>query len=142
MARTATYSARFATRVRPAHERKPLRMADVVGLAVGAALLMAVLSVLVIVVPKFQPVQRSQPTPEEIAAKIHRDNLKARSSYRQGSILIVDPESCTDYAFDNWTGNVRYKNEVDCDDRVAQMQKSQTESSVERMRTVVQGFRR
>jgi len=117
-------------------------MADVVGLAVGAALLIAVLSVLVIVLPKFQPVQSPQPTPEEIAAKIHQDNLRARSSYRQGSILIVDPESCTDYAFDNWTGNVRFKTEVDCDEQLAKMRKSQTESSVERMRTVVQGFRR
>lgn len=116
-------------------------MADVVGLAVGAALLLAVLSVLVIVLPKFEPAPH-QPTPEEIDARVHQENLKARTAYRQGSILIVDPDSCTDYAFDNWTGNVRFKNEVDCDDRVAKMQKSQTETSVERMRTVVQGFRR
>lgn len=116
-------------------------MADVVGLAVGAALLIAVLSVLVIVLPKFQPTPH-QPTPEEIDARVHRENLKARTAYRQGSILIVDPESCTDYAFDNWTGNVRFQNEVDCDERVSKMQKSQSETSVERMRTMVEGFRR
>jgi len=116
-------------------------MSDVVGLAIGGVLLAVVLSVFIFVVPKFQVAQH-QPTAEEIAARVHQQNLKARTSYRQGSILIVDPDSCTDYAFDNWTGNVRYRNEVDRDERLAKMQKSQSESSVERMRTMVEGFRR
>ncbi|MCW5691414.1 MAG: hypothetical protein KIT48_03540 [Pseudolabrys sp.] len=110
-------------------------------MAVGAALLVGVLAALVVFGPKFQPTHR-EPTAEEVAANIHRENLRARSAYRQGSILIVDPDSCTDYAFDNWTGNIQYKSDVDCDARLAAMQKSQTQNAAERVRSVVEGFRR
>lgn len=135
MARIATY------RTKLAHQRKPLRMSDATGLSIGAALLVAILTTLVFVVPKLEPAQH-EPTPAEIAAKIRQENLKARMAQRQGSILFVDPDSCSDYAFDNWTGNVRYKNEIDCDERIANMQKSQSDKAAERMRTVIEGFRR
>ena len=117
-------------------------MSDIAGLAVGAVLLVGVLAALVFLVPKFQPASHV-PTPEEIAAKTHKENLKARLSYRQGSILIVDPESCTDYAFDNWTGNIRYRSDVDCDEQVARMMQSgKAQEGAERMRSVIEGFRR
>lgn len=116
-------------------------MSDIVGLTAGAALLIAVLAALVVFLPKFQPSQR-EPTADEIAAKIHQENLRARSAYRQGSILIVDPDSCTDYAFDNWTGSIKYNSDVDCDARLAAMQKSQAQNAAERVRSVVEGFRR
>jgi len=116
-------------------------MSDIVGLTVGAAFLVGILAVLVVFGPKFQPAPR-EPTAEEIAAKVHKENLRARAAYRQGSILIVDPDSCTDYAFDNWTGNVQYKSDVDCDARIAAMQKSQAQNAADRVRSVVEGFRR
>ncbi|KQZ00704.1 hypothetical protein ASD45_07450 [Pseudolabrys sp. Root1462] len=132
---------RFALRSPPAHKRKPFRVSDIVALGIGAALLIAALAALLFIVPKFRPAE-PVPTPAEIAARIRIENAEARLAYRQGSILVVDPDSCTDYAFDNWSGSVRYQSVVDCDERLAKMQKAQTERSTERMRTVIEGFRR
>lgn len=126
-------------RLPPAHERRPLRMSDIVALSVGAALLVVVLAGLSLLAPKFQP---PKPTAQEINAAIMQQNLRARAAHRQGSILIVDPESCTDYAFDNLTGNIGHRNEVDCDERLAQMKQNQAEQGAERMRSVIEGFRR
>lgn len=115
-------------------------MSDVVALSVGGALLVGVLAALAILAPKFQP--PPQPTPQEIDAAVLRQNLRARAAHRQGSILIVDPESCTDAAFDNWTGDIGYQNQVDCDERIAQMRQKQADQGAERMRSVIEGFRR
>ncbi|MBS0246601.1 MAG: hypothetical protein JSR61_08260 [Proteobacteria bacterium] len=118
-----------------------MRISDIGGLTIGAALLITVLSALVFFAPALKPDQH-EPTADEIAAKIRQKNLIVRRAYRQGTILFVDPEACTDYSFDNWTGNIRYNSEVDCDERLAKMQKTQVEKSAERMRSVIEGFRR
>ncbi len=123
-----------------ANGRKPFRMSDVMALGIGAGLLVATLAVMLVVAPKFRPAEHV-PTAAEIAARIRLENEEARIAHRQGSILIVDPDSCTDYNFDNWSGSVRYKSVVDCDERLARMQTTQTEKASERMRTVIEGFR-
>lgn len=132
---------RFAMRSPLANGRKPFRMSDAMALGIGAVLLGATLAIMLVVVPKFRPPEHV-PTAAEIAERMRLENEEARLAHRQGSILIVDPDSCTDYNFDNWSGSVRYKSVVDCDERLARMQNTQTEKSSERMRTVIQGFRR
>ncbi|MBS0535273.1 MAG: hypothetical protein JSR72_14540 [Proteobacteria bacterium] len=141
MARTATQMTRYAMRSPSANGRKPFRMADVLALVISAVLLAVILTVMLVVVPKFRPPEHV-PTAAEIAARIRLQNEEARVAHRQGSILFVDPDSCTDYNFDNWSGSVRYKSVVDCDERLARMQSTQSEQAADRMRTVIEGFRR
>lgn len=130
-----------STRLLRAHERKQLRATDVLGFAVGAAFLMGVLAVLVFVVPTLRPAQIELPA-EEIAENARKAALKAAMAHREGSILFVDPEMCYEHSFDNWTGAIAYKEQVDCDARLAKLRKSESERSAERVRSVVEGFRR
>lgn len=124
-----------------ASERKSLRIADIVGMAVSLALLLAVLSAVVIVAPKLRPAP-TELTHEEILENARKAALKAALAHREGSILFVNPETCQEHSFDNWTGDIAYKEQVDCDARLAKLRKSDVERSAERMRSVAEGFRR
>ena len=84
----------------------------------------------------------AEPPPVQRYGGHRREVLVVDDDHRRSMILIVDPDSCTDYAFDNWTGNVQYKSDVDCDARIAAMQKSQAQNAADRVRSVVEGFRR
>lgn len=126
--------------VRP-HLRKQLRATDIVGLALGAAFLVGMLSVLVFVVPKLRPAQ-IELSQEQIAENARQAALKAALAHRQGTIVFVDPEMCQEHSFDNWTGAIEYKEHIDCDARLAKLRKSDSERAAERVRSVVEGFRR
>ncbi len=131
----------YNTRLLRAQERKQLRATDVVRLAVGAAVLLCVLAALVVVVPRLRPAQ-VEPTPEQIAETARQAAREAALAHREGTILFVDPEMCSEHSFDNWTGAIEYRERIDCDARIAKLRKSETERSAERVRSVVEGFRR
>jgi hypothetical protein len=124
-----------------ASERKQLRATDIFGLAAGAAVLLGVLAVLVFVAPQLRPTQ-IELSPEQIAENARQAALKVALAHREGTILFVDPEICYEHSFDNWTGAIAYKEQIDCDARLAKLRKSETERSAERVRSVVEGFRR
>lgn len=128
---------------RPQHksERKSLRAADVVVLAAGAALLLGVLAVLVFVAPKLRPAQ-IELSADEITENARKAALKVALAHRQGSILFVDPEMCHEHSFDNWTGAIEYKEQIDCDARLDKLRKTENDRAAERMRSVAEGFRR
>lgn len=131
----------YNTRLLRAQERKRLRATDVVRLGIGAAVLFGVLAVLVFVAPQLRPAQ-IEPSPEQIAENARRAARQAALAHREGTILFVDPEMCYEHSFDNWTGAIAYKEQIDCDSRLAKLRKSETERSAERVRSVVEGFRR
>lgn len=131
----------YNSRLLRAQERKQLRATDVIRLAAGAALLMGVLAVLVFVAPRLKPAQ-IELSPEQIAENARQAALKVALAHREGTILFVDPEMCYEHSFDNWTGAIAYKEQIDCDARLAKLRKSETERSAERVRSVVEGFRR
>ncbi len=131
----------YKSRLLRAQERKQLRATDVIRLAAGAALLTGVLAVLVFVAPRLKPAQ-IELSPEQIAENARQATLKAALAHREGTILFVDPEMCYEHSFDNWTGAIAYKEQIDCDARLAKLRKSETERSAERVRSVVEGFRR
>ncbi|WP_137045032.1 hypothetical protein [Pseudolabrys sp. FHR47] len=133
--------AMYKSRLLRAQERKQLRATDVIRLAAGAALLTGVLAVLVFVAPRLKPAQ-IELSPEQIAENARQATLKAALAHREGTILFVDPEMCYEHSFDNWTGAIAYKEQIDCDARLAKLRKSETERSAERVRSVVEGFRR
>lgn len=122
-------------------QRKPLRLLDMLGMAAGAAALLGVLSAVVAIAPNFRP-QKIELSAEEITENARKAAVKAALAHREGSILFVDPEVCQEHTFDNWTGNIAYKEQVDCDARLATLRKSEVERSAERMRSVAEGFRR
>ena len=124
-----------------ATERKKLRATDIVRLAAGAAVLLSVLGVLVFVAPRSKPAQ-VELTPEQIAENARQAARKAALAHREGTILFVDPEMCSEHSFDNWTGAIEYKEQIDCDARIASLRKSDSERAAERVRSVVDGFRR
>lgn len=131
----------YNSRLLRAQERKQLRATDVIRLAAGAALLMGVLAVLVFVAPSLKPAQ-IELSQEQIAENARQAALKTALAHREGTILFVDPEMCYEHSFDNWTGAIAYKEQIDCDARLAKLRKSETERSAERVRSVVEGFRR
>ncbi len=131
----------YHTRLLRAHERKQLRASDVFALSVGAALLLGVLAVLVFVAPRLKPTQ-IEPTAEEVAEIARQASLRAALAHRQGTILIVDPDRCYEQSFDNWTGAIDYREPIDCDARLAKLRKSDAERNAERVRSVIEGFRR
>lgn len=131
----------YNTRLLRATERKRLRATDILGLAAGAAVLMGVLGVLVFVAPRLNPAP-VEPSAEQLAETARQAALKAALAHREGTILFVDPEMCYEHSFDNWTGNIAYREQIDCDARLAKLRKSETERSAERVRSVVEGFRR
>lgn len=124
-----------------ANKRKQLRATDILGLAAGAAFLLGVLAVLAIVVPDMKPA-KVELTPQQVAENARQAALKAALEHREGTILFVDPEMCSEHSFDNWTGAVQYKEEIDCDARIAKLRKSESDRAAERVRNVVDGFRR
>jgi len=131
----------YTTRLLRANERKRLRVTDILGLAAGAAVLLGVLAVLVFVAPRLRPTQ-IELSPEQIAENARQAALKAALAHREGTIVFVDPEMCSEHSFDNWTGSVSYKEQIDCDARLAKLRRSETERAAERVRSVVEGFRR
>lgn len=131
----------YNTRLVRTHVRKPFRATDIVGFAVGAAFLLGVLSVLVFVAPNLRPTQ-IELSADQIAENARKAALKAALAHREGSIVFVEPEVCQEHTFDNWTGSIEYKEQIDCDARLAKLRKSDTERAAERMRSVVESFRR
>lgn len=131
----------YNSRLVQTHSRKSLRATDIVGLAAGAAFLLGLLSVVVFVVPQLRPAP-IELTAEEIAENARKAALKVALAHREGSILFVEPEMCQEHSFDNWTGSIAFKEQVDCDARLAKLRRSDTERAAERMRSVVEGFRR
>ncbi|HWK95997.1 MAG TPA: hypothetical protein VNR39_11290 [Pseudolabrys sp.] len=131
----------YNIRLLRAHERKRLRVTDILGLAAGAAVLLGVMAVLVFVAPRLKPTQ-IELSPEQIAENARQAALKAALAHREGTIVFVDPEMCSEHSFDNWTGSVSYKEQIDCDARLAKLRRSEAERSEERVRSVIEGFRR
>lgn len=131
----------YNTRLLPSTERKRLRATDIVRLVAGATILLGVLAVLVFVAPQLRPAQ-IELSPEQIAENARQAALKAALAHREGTILFVDPEMCHEHSFDNWTGAIAFKEQIDCDARLSKLRKSETERSAERVRSVVEGFRR
>jgi hypothetical protein len=131
----------YNARLMRTHVRKPMRATDILGLALGAAFLLGALSVVVFVVPKLRPAT-VELSAEEIAENARKAAAKVALAYRQGSILFVEPDVCQEHSFDNWTGAIEYKEQVDCDDRLAKLRKPENDRAAERMRSVVEGFRR
>ena len=129
------------TRLLRANKRKQLRATDILGLAAGAAFVLGVLAVVAIVVPNMKPAQ-VELTPQQVAENARQAALKAALEHREGTILFVDPEMCSEHSFDNWTGAVQYKEQIDCDARIAKLRKSESDRAAERVRNVVDGFRR
>lgn len=129
------------TRLLRVNKRKQLRATDILGLAAGAAFLLGVLAVVAIVVPNMKPAQ-VELTPQQVAENARQAALKAALEHREGTILFVDPEMCSEHSFDNWTGAVQYKEQIDCDARIAKLRKSESDRAAERVRNVVDGFRR
>ena len=130
-----------STRLLRASERKQLRATDILGLAAGATVLLGVLAILVFVAPRLRPTQ-IELSPEQIAENARQAVLRAALAHREGTILFVAPESCDEHSFDNWTGTIAFKEQIDCDERLSKLRKSETERSAERVRSVVEGFRR
>lgn len=131
----------YVTRFMQTSERKPLRAGDIFALSVGAVLLVCVLSALVFVVPRVRPAQIG-PSADEVADLARKEAVAVAMAHREGTILFVDPDACQEHSFDNWTGRIEFKEQVDCDARIEQLRKTQSEKSVARMKSVVEGFRR
>lgn len=123
------------------HQRKQLRSADLVGLAAGAAFLVGVLSVVMVVAPGFKQTS-ARVSAEDIAENARAAANKAALAHREGTILFVETDTCHEHSFDNWTGAIEFKDKVDCDERLAKLRKPDADRAAERMRNVVEGFRR